>query len=95
MGGCFMLSALLQTIANLGFDASAVSNAFNAIMATVQAGDTSSLEGLGGIFTGILSIITGLSSADISTVINALVSSIIELLSSDSATSVLSTITGA
>lgn len=90
-----MLSALLQTIANLGFDASAVSNAFNAIIATVQNGDVSSLEGLSGIFTGILSVITGLSAADISTVISSLVSSVIEVLSNDAASSVLSTITGA
>lgn len=90
-----MLSALLQTIANLGFDASAISNAFNAIIATVQTGDASSLEGLTGIFTGILSVITGLSAADISTVITSLVSSVIEVLSNDAASSVLSTITGA
>lgn len=90
-----MLSALLQTIANLGFDASAITNAFNSIIATVQGGDTSSLEGLTGIFTGILSVITGLSAADITTVISSLVSSVIELLSNDAASSVLSTITGA
>lgn len=90
-----MLSALLQTIANLGFDASAISSAFNAIVATVQGGDMTSLDGLTGIFTGILSVITGLSAADITTVITSLVSSVIELLSNDAASSVLSTITGA
>lgn len=90
-----MLSALLQTIANLGFDASAITNAFNSIIATVQAGDTGSLEGLNGIFTGILSVITGLSAADITTVISSLISSVIEVLSNDAASSVLSTITGA
>ncbi len=90
-----MLSALLQTIANLGFDASAISNAFNAIISTVQAGDTSSLSGIAGIFTGILSVVTGLSAADITTVISSLISSVVEMLSNDSAASVLSTITGA
>ena len=90
-----MLSALLQTIANLGFDASAISNAFNAIISTVQSGDMSSLNGIAGVFTGILSVVTGLSSAHITTVITSLVSSVIEMLSNDSAASVLSTITGA
>lgn len=90
-----MLSALLQTIANLGFDESAISNSFNAILATIQNGDTGSIDGLSGIFTGIISVITGLNSADISTVISSLVSSVIEMLSSDSAATVLSTITGA
>lgn len=90
-----MLAALLQTIANLGFDAQAVNNAFNAVMETIQTGDTGSLEGLVGIFKGILSIITGADIADISLILSSLITSVIEMLSSSGASTVLSTITGA
>lgn len=90
-----MLSTLIQTIANLGFDSSVINEAFNQVIATIQNGDTSTLAGLGGIFTNIISIFTGVSAADIATVISSLVSSVIEVLTNDSTASVLSTITGA
>ena len=90
-----MLQTLIQTIANLGFDAQAVEATFNEIIATIQAGDMSSLEGIGNVLSGILSIFTGINAADISVVISSLVSSVVELLSNDATSSVLSTITGA
>ncbi len=90
-----MLQALIQTLANLGFDATAINSAFNAVIATIQAGDTKSLEGLSGIATGILSIFTGVSATDISSVIGSLITGVIDVLSSSGASSVLSTITGA
>ena len=85
-----MLQALIQTLANLGFDSDAINNSFNAAIATVRAGDTKSLEGLGNIATGILSVFT-----DISSVIASLVTGVIDVLSSSGASTVLSTITGA
>lgn len=90
-----MLSALIQTIANLGFDSQAVTDTFNQIIATIQNGDTTSLEGLTGILSGILSVFTGVGAADISAVISSLVSSVVEVLSSDTTSSLLSTMTGA
>lgn len=90
-----MLQTLIQTIANLGFDAQAVEATFNQIITTIQTGDMSTLEGLGNILSGILSIFTGISAGDISAVISSLVSSIVELLSNDATSSFLTTITGA
>ena len=90
-----MLQTLIQTIANLGFDAHAVEATFNEIIATIQTGDMSSLEGIGNVLSGILSIFTGINATDISVVISSLVSSVVELLSNEATSSVLSTITGA
>ena len=90
-----MLQTLIQTIANLGFDAQAVEATFNEIIATIQTGDMSSLEGIGNVLSGILSIFTGINAGDISVVISSLVSSVVELLSNDATSSVLTTITGA
>ena len=90
-----MLAALLQTIANLGFDAQSVSQAFNSIMEAVQTGDTGSLEGLVGIFKGILAAVTGANTADISLILSSLATSVVELLSDPNSSAVLSTITGA
>ena len=90
-----MLQTLIQTIANLGFDAQTVEATFNEIIATIQTGDMSSLEGVGNVLSGILSIFTGINAGDISVVILSLVSSVVELLSNDATSSVLSTITGA
>ena len=90
-----MLSALIQTIANLGFDATVVNDAFNQVIATIEAGDTSSIAGLGEIFTNIISIFSGVSAADVSTVISSMIASVVDILSSDSTSSVLSAITGA
>ena len=90
-----MLNTLIQTIANLGFDANAITAAFNRVIATIQQGDTSSLSGIMDIFTGVVSGFTGLDAADIGAVVSSLVSSIVAILSDDSTTSVFSTITGA
>ena len=90
-----MLQTLIQTIANLGFDSQAVEATFNEIIATIQTGDMSSLEGIGNVLSGILSIFTGINAGDISVVISSLVSSVVELLSNDATSSVLTTITGA
>lgn len=90
-----MLSALIQTIANLGFDAAAVNAAFQSAMDSIENGDRSSLSGLVGIFKGVVAAITGADAADISLVLNSLATSIIQLLSNPNSTSVLSTITGA
>ncbi len=90
-----MLNTLIQTIANLGFDANAITEAFNKVIATIQNGDTSSISGLMDIFTGIVASLTGLSAADISAIISSLVSSVVEILSDDSVGNIMSTITGA
>ncbi|MBE6716017.1 MAG: hypothetical protein E7573_03765 [Ruminococcaceae bacterium] len=90
-----MLSTLIQTIANLGFDATAITNAFTKVIETIQMGDTSSLAGLTDIFAGIVSAFTGASVADITAILTSLVTSIIEILSDDTTSTVLSTITGA
>lgn len=90
-----MLNTLIQTIANLGFDANAITEAFNKVIATIQNGDTSSISGLMDIFTGIVASLTGASAADISAIISSLVSSVVEILSDDSVGNIMSTITGA
>lgn len=90
-----MINTLIQTIANLGFDASAITEAFNKVIETIQAGDTSSLAGIMDVFTGIVAALTGASAADIGAIISSLVSSIVAILSDDATSSVLSTITGA
>lgn len=90
-----MLNTLIQTIANLGFDASAITEAFNKVIETIQNGDTSSLAGIMDVFTGIVAALTGTSAADIAAIITSLVSSVMEILSNDATSSVLSTITGA
>lgn len=90
-----MLNTLIQTIANLGFDASAITEAFNKVIETIQNGDTSSLAGIMDVFTGIVAALTGASAADIAAIITSLVSSVMEILSDDATSSVLSTITGA
>ncbi|MBQ9945154.1 MAG: hypothetical protein IJO68_01350 [Clostridia bacterium] len=90
-----MLNTLIQTIANLGFDANAITEAFNKVISTIQNGDTSSISGLMDIFTGIVASLTGASAADISAIISSLVSSVVEILSDDSVGNIMSTITGA
>ena len=90
-----MLQALLQTIANLGFDSEAVNDSFNNILNTIKSGDTSSIDGLMGIFRGVISAVTGVPTADVSMVATALVTSVLEVLSNAGTSSVLTTITGA
>lgn len=90
-----MLNTLIQTVANLGFDANAITEAFNRVIAAIQNGDTSSLSGVMDIFTGVISGFTGLDAADIGAIINSLVSSVVSILSDDTTSSLLSTITGA
>ncbi len=90
-----MLNTLIQTIANLGFDESAITSAFNRVISAIQQGDTSSLSGIMDIFTGVVSGFTGLEAADISAVISSLVSGVVAILSDDSTNSIISTITGA
>ena len=90
-----MIQALLQTIANLGIDAEAINKAFNSIINTIKTGDLSSIEGLMGVFRGVISAITGTSATDISMVSTALVTSVLEVLSSAGTSGVLSNITGA
>ncbi len=90
-----MLNALIQTIANLGFDSTAITEAFNKVIETIQNGDMSSLAGLMDVVTGVVAALTGASSADISAIISSLVSSVVAILSDDTTNSVLSAITGA
>lgn len=89
-----MLSALLQTIANLGMDITKVNETFNAILATIAAGDTSSLNGLGDIMTGIISVFTGVTTTDISSILQSLIQSVAEVLSNDTTSTLLSTLSG-
>ena len=90
-----MLNTLIQTIANLGFDSDAITTALNNVLETIRNGDTSSLQGISGIFTGVVSALTGASIGDINAVLSSLVTSIVAILSDDATSSVLSTITGA
>ncbi|MCH5197643.1 MAG: hypothetical protein J1E34_01945 [Oscillospiraceae bacterium] len=90
-----MLQALLQTLANLGFDAQSVNNSFNEVLNTIRGGDTSSLEGIFGVFNNVISVVTGVDSADVSMIIASLVTSIIEVFSNVGGSGILSTITGA
>ncbi len=90
-----MLNTLIQTIANLGFDAEAITSAFNRVIDTIRNGDMSSIQGLSDIFTGIISALTGASAADINAILSSLITSVIAILSDDVTSSVLSTITGA
>lgn len=90
-----MLNTLIQTIANLGFDAEAITTAFNNVIDTIRNGDMSSIQGLSDIFTGIISALTGASAADINAILSSLITSVIAILSDDVTSSVLSTITGA
>lgn len=90
-----MLNTLIQTIANLGFDSAAISDAFNRVIETIRMGDTSSVSGIMDVFTGIVSAITGASAADISAIVTSLIESVVTILSDDSTNSILSVITGA
>lgn len=90
-----MLNTLIQTIANLGFDAQAITTAFNNVIETIRNGDVSSMQGISDIFTGIISALTGASTADINAILSSLITSVIAILSDDVTSSVLSTITGA
>ncbi len=90
-----MLQALLQTLANLGFDAQAVSQAFNNVMSSVKSGDATSVNGLLGMFKGVLSAFTGMDASEVNVITNTLAASVMEMLSNAGASTVLSTITGA
>ncbi len=90
-----MLQALIQTIANLGFDSEAVNDSFNKIINTIKSGDTSSVDGIMGIFRDVISVVTGTSAADVSMIAGALATSVLEVLSNAGTSGVLSTITGA
>ena len=90
-----MLQALLQTIANLGFDAQAVNTSFNNILETIRNGNTGSLDGIIGIFKGVLSVVTGMDAAELSLIASSLATSVLGMLSDAGASSVLTTITGA
>ena len=90
-----MLNTLIQTIANLGFDSQAITDAFNGVINTIRNGDISSVQGISDVFTGVLASLTGVTAGDISAVISSLTSSIVAILSDDATGSVLSIITGA
>lgn len=90
-----MLQALLQSLANLGFDAQSINDSFNEVLSTIRAGDTSSLDGFFGMFKGIISVVTGVDVADVSMIVASLISSVIELLSKADSSGILSTIIGA
>lgn len=90
-----MLNTLIQTIANLGFDSTAITDAFNRVLDTIKMGDTSSISGIMDIFTGIVAAVTGASASDISAIITSLIESVVTILSDDATNSILSVITGA
>ena len=90
-----MLNTLIQTIANLGFDANAITVAFNNVIETIRNGDMSSMKGISDVFTGIIAALTGATAADISAILSSLINSVVAILSDDATSSVLSTITGA
>ena len=76
-----MLNALIQTVANLGFDASAITKALINVFETIQNGDLSSMQGIGDLFSGLISAVTGISSGDISALFPALLDAITAMLS--------------
>lgn len=90
-----MLQALLQTLSNLGFDSGSVNNSFNEVLNTIRSGDMSSLDGIFGVFNGVISAVTGLDAADVSMIIASLITGIVEVLSNVGGSGLLSTITGA
>ncbi len=90
-----MLQALLQTIANLGFDSEAINNSFNGIMSAVNGGDTGSLGGLINIFKGIVSAVTGADTGEVSLIASSIITSVLDMLSNAGTSGVLTTITGA
>ncbi|MBQ6419458.1 MAG: hypothetical protein IJK02_00130 [Clostridia bacterium] len=90
-----MLDALLQTIANLGFDAQSINQAFNGILAALRSGDLNILDGLSGFFRGFFSMFGGADGQSVSLIIVSLVNSIAEVLANANASSVFSTIIGA
>lgn len=90
-----MLNTLIQTIANLGFDSTAITEAFNRVIETIKMGDTSSIAGIMDVFTGVVAAVTGASAADISAIVTSLIESVVTILSDDATNSILSVITGA
>lgn len=90
-----MLDALLQTIANLGFDAESINQAFSGILSTLRSGDLHVLDGISGLFKGVLSMLGGLQGQDLSLLIASLVNSVAQILANVNASSVFSTIIGA
>ena len=78
-----MLNALIQTAANLGFDSTGISNALSNVLAAIQNGDLSSLQGVLDLFSGVVSAITGIGAEEISVIIPALLEGIIELISTE------------
>ena len=90
-----MLSALLQTIANLGLDGSAINAAFNAVFNAVRAGDLSSVQRAGGLLSGLFSLVNGVSAGEAGSLAGALLVSVMRMLQSVGASSVFSVITGA
>ena len=78
-----MLNALIQTAANLGFDSTGISNALSNVLAAIQNGDLSSLQGVLDLFSGVVSAITGIGAEEISVIIPALLEGIIELIATE------------
>lgn len=89
-----MLSALLQTVANLGLDVSAIDRAFNEIFHAVSSGNTELLGGLKTLFGGAFSLFSG-KTGGTGAVAAALLSSVLDMLANAGASSILRTITGA
>ena len=90
-----MLSALLQTIANLGLDDGVINAAFNAVLEAVRSGDLSAVRGEGGLFSSAFSLLTGVTAGEAGSVAGALLAGVMQLLSNVNASSVFSVITGA
>ena len=90
-----MLSALLQTVANLGLDGSVINAAFNAVLEAVRGGDLSSVEGAGGLLSGLFSLVNGVTAGEAGSLAAALLIGVLRMLQSVGASSVFSVITGA
>ena len=76
-----MLNALIQTVANLGFDSDAITMALIKVFEAIQGGDLSSAQGIVELFSGLISAVTGISAADISAIIPVVFESILAMLS--------------
>ncbi len=90
-----MLSALLQTIANLGLDGGVINRAFNVVLEAVRNGSLSSVGGVGDVFSSVFSLFSGVTAGEAGSLVGALLAGVMEMLSNVNSSSVLSVITGA
>lgn len=90
-----MFRALLQSMANFGFDLENITAVYNELLATIRGGDFTSLRGVADFFSGVVAAVTGVSDMDVANLFSALVASVIEVLANSDTSRIVSAITGA